>query len=527
MKSIFIGIIIIFAITIDQTFAGNFEHIKTFGFDYGYPQEVDDLNWLATHHDALIGIGHWQTKKVDEFQYNTLKAANPDVLIIPYVVTTAFTFDEMEALMREHAINNGQDPEELYLHFYYDNVVKTQSPCVATGEGLGKCCQEDGTLLKEGESSRYYLSKGFGGGTAKSLKEARTYQYWNAGFKPKMNHLSNVWVEAYRAYLLEVITVNSSQGKFCDGVFGDSYALTLTKTGYAPNTHQLIEVRNAGYGDDDTVARNFYATEMAKAYGGFSDWLEAQTGKEKIYIVPNFSEHSYIYQIMPFAMADQFDTPGFNVGSIEYLSRPSATGYWQVQNHFRDFYDDIANGMTWFSLNDTIVPYETGRPYGVISALIAGFYLFNAESTYWGFHYGSPSYYDKNPTWETSHWHELMEYDIGFPIIRQEFDFWGESNTNRMFVIEESKGELRMVMGREYSKGMVIVRYDSYTSWDDAGSDPRTYELPGTFQQVLEGNILGPPISTLTLGKAEGAILAKIPSNDPIPLIRHMSLKQK
>ncbi len=489
--------------------AQNFPHIKTFGFDYGYPQNKEDLNWLATHHDAIIGAGDWQTKKMTEFQYDTLHAANPDILLLPYVVSTAYTFKPMENFMRKWAEDHNYDPEELYIHYYSDNVVKTHSTCVAKGEGLSKCCDKKGMLLGKNQTSHYFLSKGYGGGTAASLKEARTFQFWNSGFRPKMNPLSEVWEKAYRAYILDVITINSSAGKYCDGVFVDSYGNIINKYGNAPNVHQLIELRKLGYGKNDTSARQYFADIMAQKWGKLGPWLEQQTKKSKIYIVPNIAELNNIYKHFRFAIKDQFHIPGFNSGAIEYLSRPTGTGYWQVKEFFKQFYDDITADRTWFCLNDTVVKKSIGRSHKVISALIGGFYLFNHPNVYWGFHYGSPGYYNKQPTWADSHWHPLLEYDIGVPVNRSKPDLWGKSNTNRMYVIEKNREKLRYVLAREYSKALVIVRYDSYIKWNDAGKDQHMYQLPGNFQLLQENNTLGPVVNTISLGKAEGAILIK------------------
>ena len=484
-------------------------HIKTFGYDYGYPRDASELKWLATHHDAVVGAGDYQEKKLSEFQYDTMKAENPEVLLFPYVVINAYTFQDMEDFMRQWAINNGYDPEDLYIHYYYDEVARTHSACTQT-DYSGRCCDENGRLLSIGQSSHYYKIKGYGGGSAASLKEARSYQYWNSGFRPRMNHLSDAWNDAYKAYLLDVITVNVTANKYCDGVFIDSYGGAISKEGFVPNLHHTIELRNLGYGNNDEDARKFYASQMALSIGSLSSWLQRQTNRTKIYIIPNLSELSFIYNIEKFALADQFAADKLTGGSLEFLTSPSKSIYWSVKNDFRKFYED-STSMKFFNNNDTSW-YHLGQtpPLGGRQFMIGSFYLFNNSNSYFSIHYGTAGNYGPEPTFGISHWDKMIEYDIGRPVIRSKPDFWGETNTDRMYVIEELRPQL-FVLAREYSKALVMVRFEqsNNNTTNDLGSDPREYELDGNYRRLLEDNSLGPIIDHISLGKSEGAILIK------------------
>ena len=490
------------------SFAQLWPHMKTFGYDYGYPRDASELKWLATHHDAVVGAGDWQSKKISEFQYDTMKEANADVLIYPYVVITAYTFQDMEDFMREWASSHGYNSEDLYLHYYLDDVAKTASTCVQKDVD-GKCSDETGKILAVGQSSRYYKIRGYGGGTAGSLQEARAYQYWNSGFRPRMNHLSEAWQEGYKAYVANIITVNASKNKYCDGVFVDTYPGPVSVEGYVPNIHHTIECRKAGYSTDDQSAREYYAEQLARSMNDLKIYLEQIAGKP-ITIMPNFAELSYTYNLYKFAIEEQFSPNKLDAGSIEYLTSPSKTTYWTARNYFKKFYD--SHSMIKFFNNSDTAWYHYGKvpPLGGKQFMIASFYLLNNPNSYFGIHYGTAGNYGPKPTYAISHWDKMLEYDIGKPVTRSEADFWGETNTDRMYVIEELRPQ-RYVLAREYSKALVMVRFErsNNNTANDIGSDPREYELGGKYRRLLEDNSLGPIIDHISLGKSEGAILIK------------------
>lgn len=501
-------------------------HIKTFGFDYGYPRDSKELQWLATHHDVVVGIGEWQTKKISEAQYDTLKAANPNVILIPYVVIQAFTFEPMEDFMVNWVIKNGYNKEDLYLHYYYDTVVQTRvkvTKTSLTGTPSDWVCDSEGTLLADGQTSNYYLSLGFGGGKAKNIEEARIYQYWNAGFEPRMNHLSAAWKSAYKAYILDVITAEGSTNKYADGVMLDTYQGVFDMVGYLPDMHNIIEVRNAGYTSDDKTAKVWYSGQVATYVGELRAYLKATTGKENIYIIPNFGELSYTYTTYKFGCEDQFAQDKLTASTIEYVASPSKN-YYVIRDYFKKHYDTSEAGVvTFFNHLDTAW-YQYGKtpPIGGKQFMIGSLYLFNTPNTYSAIHYGTASKYGPDPTFADSHWDKMLEFDIGTPAVRSGNDFWGVANTDRPYLIETEtaawSAELkrydprgRFVLAREYTKGLVIVRFEesNNNTLEELGTEPRTYQLGGEYQRLLEDNTFGPVVTEITLGLSEGAILIK------------------
>jgi len=502
-------------------------HIKTFGFDYGFPRTTEQLQWLATHHDVIVGAGDWQTQKFTEEQFDTLKAANPNVILIPYVVIQAFTFQPMRDFMLNWAAKNGFKTEDLYLHYYYDTVVKTRvkvTKTSGTGTPSDRVCDINGTLLLDGQSSNYYIALGFGGGKAKTIEEARIFQYWNAGFEPRMNHLSKAWEGAYNAYILDVMTATGTTNKYADGVMLDTYQGVFDIDGFLPNMHHIIEVRNVGYSTDDKAAKAWYSGQIATHVGKMTTFLKQATGKKQIYIIPNFGELSYTYSTYKFGCEDQFAADKLTAGTIEYVASPSKN-YYVIRDYFKKHYDTGAKvDFTYFNHLDTAW-YRYGKipPIGGKQFMIGSLYLFSSPNTFSAIHYGTASKYGPEPTYAVSHWDKMLEFDIGTPVVRSTNDFWGTTNTDKAFLVEteapgpwnstlsryEPRG--RYVLAREFTKGLAIVRFEqsNNNTLSELGTDPKVYKLGGEYRRLLEDNTFGPVVTEITLGLSEGAIMIK------------------
>lgn len=516
-------IAIIFAIPISAS-AQIWPHIKTFGFDYGGgTTPTAELQWLAQNHDAVIGMQDYSLQKINETQYDVMKAANANVKLFAYMYHTAFTTTAMQEFCEDWATDNSLNVEDLYIHYYYDTPVKLRTSVTrttGTGTPSDRICTSDGTLVSVGASSNYYLSLGYGGGTAATLADARVYQKWNSGWEPKGNHMHSTYYGAYKAWVLYQVQV--ATGKNLDGIFIDTYDGPVL-TDYNPSMHYLIEIRAAGQNGSDTIARTYYATEMAEMVGQLRTDMRSELSDSDFIITLNASEFGYMYNTSKVALGDQFGATKLDSVAIEYLATPSKAGYWTIYNYAKTFLDDVhADDLaSVFAQTDTAW-YDYGAypkpPIGGKQHMIAGFYLFNDPNIYFGVHYGSGANYgrrNESGAYETSdahfsisHWDEMMEYDIGTPVVRTGTDFQGNSNTDKMYIVEQVHGT-RYVLARNYTNGKVIVRYEdsNNNTAEDLGTDPRSYDLGGTYRRLQEDGSLGSPVTTITLGKSEGAIM--------------------
>lgn len=524
-----IMLILILCLIPSIVLAGALPHIKTFGFDYaGQTTTTAELQWLANHHDAIIGITDYSLGRMNETQYDIMKAANPNVLIMSYSYHTAFTSTAMQNFVVNWATDNSLTVEDLYIHYAYDQPVKIRVNVVKTsGAGLpsDRICDSSGNLLSDGASGNYYLSLGYPNGTAATLADARVYQYWNSGWEPRGNHMHSTYLGAFKAWTKDQIQI--ATGKNLDGVFLDTYDGPVLLD-YAPNMHLLKEIIDLGQNADDTTARTYYSVKMAEMIGTLQSQLKTELSDPDFFITLNGSEPGYTYGISKVAIGDQLGLDKLSSNTFEYLATPSKATYWSVINYFPTFLDDIQEPklLKMFNLIDTAW-YDYGAfpkpPLGGKSHMIGSFYLVNEPNMYFGVHYGSGSNYGpRTPagaysgeglSFANSHWDTMMEFDIGVPAVHTGTDFQGNVNTDKVYVVEQLHN-IRWVLARDYTKAKILVRYETSDNNPppdhDIGTDPLTYNLGGNYQRLLETGVCDSSVVTsIALGKAEGAIMIK------------------
>lgn len=539
-KIILISLITLLAISAQ---AQNYSHIKTFGFDYaGQTTSTSELQWLANHHDAIIGITDYSLGRMNETQYNIMKTANPSVLLMSYSYHTAFTSDAMRTFVTNWATTNSLNGEDMYLHYAYDQPVKirvTTPKTTGTGTPSDRICDSAGKLLSTGTSGNYYLSLGHPNGSASTLADARIYQFWNSGWEPRGNHMHPTYQGAFKAWTKSQIQIAS--GKYLDGVFLDTYDGPVL-TEYTPNMHRIKEIIDAGQGVDDTTARTYYSIKMAEMVGTIQSQLKTELDNPNFFITLNGSEPSYTYGISKVSIGDQLGLEKLDSNTFEYLATPSKATYWGIANYTPIFLADIlAPKVTkMFNQIDTAW-YNYGSfpkpPIGGKQHMIGSFYLFNEPNMYFGLHYGSGSNYGpRTPagsysgvglSFENSHWDKMLEYDIGTPVVKTGNGINGVSKTDDKMYVVEKVHNIRWIMARDYTNAKILVRYESSnnTTLSEIGTDPKTYNLDGNYRRLLEDNSLGPIVSNITLGKSEGAIMIRETAVAPTSPIIIKSIK--
>lgn len=511
------------------SYAQALPHIKTFGFDYaGQTTSTSELQWLANHHDAIIGITDYSIGKMNETQYDVMKTANPNVLLMSYSYHTAFTSTEMQSFVENWATANSLDAEDLYIHYAYDQPVKIRvsvAKTTGTGTPSDRICDSYGTLLGEGASGVYYLSLGYPNGTARSITDARVYQKWNSGWEPRGNHMHPTYLGAFKAWTIDQVQIAS--GKHLDGVFLDTYDGPVLAE-YAPNMHLMKELIDVGQNSSDAVARAYYSVKMAEMVGTIKLQLQVDLSNSNFFITLNGSEPTYTYNYSKVAIGDQLGLAKLDSNTFEYLATPSKATYYNINDYYPTFLSDIqAPKLTkMFNQTDTAW-YDYGAfpkpPIGGKQHMIAGFYLVNEPNMYFGVHYGSGSNYGPRTitgaysgeglSFENSHWDKMLEYDIGTPVVTTGNRINGTSKTDdKLYVVEKVTGT-RFVLGRDYTNAKVLVRYESSDNNPppdhDIGLDPQSYSLGGSYRRLLEDGTLGEVVTSITLGKAEGAIMVK------------------
>ncbi|MDQ1283670.1 MAG: hypothetical protein QG620_18 [Patescibacteria group bacterium] len=483
--------------------AQNYSHIKTGGFDYDYNLALNsstEAEWLATHHDMVIGLQDYATSKLAESVYNNMKTANPDVKFLTYIPFNT-VLPAMSTWMENWCDVNGRIKEDLYYHYYFDTDVR----------------------LRNNQIVNY---KGYGGGTASTLAQSRVPSVWHSGLYPNINPTSQTFRDAYQAMALEFMTVDVNEGKFTDGIFLDTFDGTVDDY-FNLHLENTIEMRTLEL-IDSTTARNRAQNDLIDARDELEYYLSIQTSRESR-VIPNAAEADYVFGSRASLYANRY-TSSYNEMGIEYLVSSVYTSTLRIPR-LKQLYDSMVNGILYF--NNSQTNYNTRFGFtgsdddlteeewlGFNQYILAIHYLVNHPNGYFSFHRGSAGYYGGEAgSMRTTHWRNNIEYDIGNPVVRQGVDSWGQSNTNRFFVFAD--GELQyQVLGREYQNALALAKFGNVGGWANIGANPLIHQLGGNYQRLQIDNTLGPVISEITLGFGEGAILIKADnqSNATAPL---------
>jgi hypothetical protein len=194
--------------------------------------------------------------------------------------------------------------------------------------------------------------------------------------------------------------------------------------------------------------------------------------------------------------------------AIEYLITSGFSSTDRIPR-LRQAYDDMENGRRLWIRSQTNV--TSGIPFGFTQFILATHYLINHPNAYFMYHVGSAANYGGQPygNFTNTHWHPNMEINIGQPVVRADTDYWGATNTNRFFTVQSGAGYA--VLGREYTNALVLTKYGQ-GGIANVGANPVTISLNGTYYRLQADNSYGAPITSITLGDIEGAILVKDPN---------------
>lgn len=467
----------------------NWPHIRTFGILYDDKALMDpeETAWIAEHYDMVMSgtVGK-------EKAYDLLKAANPDIKLVGYTVVDPTAC----AYMEQWCIDRGIDPEKLYYHYTVDTTVNLRQ------------FDSNGKL-------KTITVPGYPNGSATTVAESRVMETWGAR-NPSVCPTSPVLREAYTAFVMEQrLTVNESQGKYLDGFIWDTYDSIIDYTFdlQLQNTH---EMQHLGFTDADTV-RSRASDDLAILRSELEGALAAKAGKP-VSVIPNAAEDERVHgsTFRP-AYEDKFGGD-YDEIMIEYLTNTLRTRVIDSK-YYMDVYDAMENGMQYFINSETNVfkKEDLGRPLtdqqweDFRQFTVATQYLLLHPNGYFSYHQGSASIYQGTPkgTVRNSHWNVNYEFDPGSPVVRSEPDAWGNTGTDRFYVIEE-KGVDYRVLAREFDNCLVIAKFGSDSGGlSPMGTQPATYQLGGEYRRLMPDNSYGPVITEITLCKGGGAILVR------------------
>ncbi len=481
------SLIIMLLITIAFPMAAwgkTFPHINTFGVNFwDLAGDLPQIQWLAARQDWMFS-----NHMLKETSYDAAKAVNPNVKLIAYIAYNTYEM-VIQNWIKDWCQKNGYNFEDTFYHYYYDTKIKLR-----------------------GTNPSTILVKGYGGGSAKTLQESRVPSTWasySLGINQttgeitrlNINPTSRVWRLGYQAYILENrIKINASRGKYADGIQLDSFDGMVYET-FSLQLERTIEMRNLGkYTRADANAQA--ADDLIAAMKDLKTYLSNQVGRP-ILTIPNTGDVDSFYQWRKFIYEDRLSD--YSHVMVEYMVRAGSSNY-RIKR-LQQVYDTMVNkGLVFFARNETSILDVSEK---VKQFLLASHYLINHPNYILMYHRGSPQFYGGTPAGQfyTTHWHKNLEFNIGTPIRRCSPDYWGESCSDKFFLFASSIDY--KIVAREYTQALVLAKFGVKGFVANAGMNPTIHKLDRVYTLLQPDNSLGPPITEITLGDSEGAILIK------------------
>ena len=347
---------------------------------------------------------------------------------------------------------------------------------------------------------------GYPDGWAPTLYDSRLRVRWNHGWVG-INPSSTAYRRASEAFMLDKLAVTGLENTYLDGLFLDTYDGIVNSGPWTSHLDHTMELNPDGsLSEDDvyTIARQ----DLADSKMALETFLKQNINEEFVVNV-NAADVDMVYHWGSDVYMDYRDET-MNL-TVEFLIT-STSGTSRIPRMVQ-LYDDLENGREMFIRSQTNFAPPTEISYNFIKFILSTHYLVNHANAYFMFHKGNAGNYGGYPygNFETTHWHQNMEINVGTPVTKTGTDYWGETNTNRFY--EFASGTGYKILAREYSNALVLANFGS-GGWDNIGNNQTTHQLDGTYYPLLENNTLGAGITSITLGQSEGAILLK---SDTLP----------
>jgi len=347
---------------------------------------------------------------------------------------------------------------------------------------------------------------GYPNGWAPTKFDSRLRVRWNHGWVG-INPSSETFRKAYQALSLYVITLEGTTDTFADGLFLDTFEGLANQhaTGFTSFMENTVELKDIG------TKEEIYAKvheDLATSANELREFLVQKTGNSSFRLHANPAVPRYIYNTFSDLFNETYRSYLMDL-SVEYLVT-TTTSANEIM-YLKLLYDDMDDGRLFFIRSQTNFAPPTDIPFAYIQFVLATHYLINHENAHFMYHYGSAGNYGGYPYGDPklTHWHPNMEVNIRKPVIREQEDYWGETNTDRFFIFAE--GADYTILGREYNDALVLSKFAQVGGWANIGNNPTTHDLGGEYYPLLADNTNGQAITSITLGTSEGAILLKSP----------------
>jgi len=432
----------------------NFQSLNEIGVPINETEWTFELSRL----DMVIASDH----------LSGLRSHTTDIYLLQYMLLhTVLTNDTVElADLAAYASANGYDVETAFLH-YYDDTAVTYS---------------DGTSE---------TIKGYGGGTASTLKDARVKNHIWTSYRYVYNLKSPLFQKFKGAQFRKVITTGNKP----DGIFVDEVSPTASYFPTATSGGKVIEYGNR----TPTQFASEFQADMTPAFASVNAALGSDhptyPGGDRV-ILPNVAEY-----VLPFT---DLGTNGADGLLTEY--------YMQVVQPRVIEACDLAKLL---ADRGKILIYAQGTPDPEVSPA-SNYYsardrheMFSL-SNYWLAKQGRYTYYQQKAgsgsPQLSSFWAKAREFDIGTPADPL-YSVWKTGT--------DSAGQSFTIYKRAYTNGLILSRPKVGWTYSDYGTQSQLYDLDATYRLLHSDGTLGPEIGKIGLAMGEAVTLVRTSSSPP------------
>ncbi len=397
-----------------------------------------------------------------------LRSRSTSIYLLQYMLLhTVLTDDTVElSNLSSCASANGYDAESAFLHFYDDTVV----------------------TYADGSSETI---KGYGGGTASTLKDARVKNHIWTSYRYIYNLHSPLFQKFKGQQFRSVIT----SGNKPDGIFIDEVSPAASYFPTIGSGGRVIEYDNKTPSQFASTFQSDTTTAFAAVNAAMGTDHPTYPGGDRL-ILPNVAEYVQMFADLGTNGADGI-----------------LTEYWMQVCQPRVIEAcDIAKQLAG---KGKVLIFSQGTADPEISALsnytsAKDRHQMFSLSNYWLAKQGIYTYYQQkagsNSPSLSSFWCKAREFDIGTPVDAL-YSVWntGTDSANQNFTIYR----------REYTKALVLSRPKIGWEYSDYATQSPHFDLGAAYRLLHADGTLGAEIGKIGLAMGEAVTLIKTDSAAP------------
>lgn len=405
-----------------------------------------------------------------------LRSRNTDMYLLKYMLLHTVLINDTPELnaLASYAAANGYDVETAFLH-YYDDTSVTYS------------------------GGKTETIKGYGGGTAATLKDARVKGYIWLSDRYLYDLKSPLFQRFKGSYYRNIIT----SSPYPDGIFIDETSPTASYFPTINSGGRVVEYGN----QTPSQFSSAYMTDMTAAFAQVNALMGSDhptcPGGERL-LLPNIAEY-----VLPFMDLGINGADGLLTEFWMQVLQPRVTDACDWAKQLAD------KGKILIFTQGTAAPEIPDK--GNYTSAMDRHQMFSL-SNYWLAKQGRYTYYqqkapDGGPSL-SQFWCKAREFDVGAPV-DPIYSIWKTGT--------DPAGQNYTIYKRTYTKGLILSRPKIGWTYSDYGTLSQAYDLGGSYRLLHSDATLGPDITKIGLAMGEAVTLVRsdggVPTDTTPPTI--------